>query len=64
MKRKGVKLLFHFFLLIMAGLIMPELAQGIADCPSGMTHYWKLDELSSPYVDFYGTNDATCTNCP
>lgn len=31
-----------------------------------MTHYWKLDETSgSPYVDFWGTADATCSGaCP
>jgi hypothetical protein len=34
-------------------------------CPADMTHYWKLDETTGPpYEDFYGTNDATCTNCP
>ncbi|MCC6963990.1 MAG: putative Ig domain-containing protein [candidate division Zixibacteria bacterium] len=36
-----------------------------ANCPPGMTHYWKLDETAGgPYDDYYGTNDATCTNCP
>ncbi len=29
-----------------------------------MSHYWRLDESSQPYVDSYGTNHATCTNCP
>lgn len=34
-------------------------------CPAGMTGYWKFDEASGgPYDDFFGTNDATCTNCP
>ncbi len=32
--------------------------------PAGMIHYWKLDELSSPYKDLYGIDNATCTNCP
>jgi len=34
------------------------------NCPDGMTHYWKLDDSNSPYEDSFGTNDATCTNCP
>jgi len=29
-----------------------------------MSHYWKLDETGPPYADFYGTDNATCTNCP
>jgi hypothetical protein len=34
-------------------------------CPTDMTHYWKLDETTGPpYEDFYGSNDATCTDCP
>jgi len=33
-------------------------------CPLDMTHYWKLDDSGAPYEDSYGTNDATCTNCP
>ena len=32
-------------------------------CPSGMIHYWKLDEDGQPYVDLYGSN-ATCSDCP
>ncbi|MGC2062334.1 MAG: LamG-like jellyroll fold domain-containing protein, partial [Thermodesulfovibrionales bacterium] len=34
-----------------------------ANCPSGMSHYWKLDENTAPFTDAYGT-DAVCTNCP
>ena len=37
---------------------------GRPSCPSEMTHYWTLDEASSPYSDEYGSSDATCTNCP
>jgi len=34
-------------------------------CPEGMVHYWKLDETSgAPYVDSYGSADASCTTCP
>ena len=34
-------------------------------CPEDMIHYWKLDETAgAPYLDSYGTNDATCINCP
>ncbi len=34
-------------------------------CPAGMTGYWKFDEASGgPYDDFFGTNDASCLNCP
>jgi hypothetical protein len=29
-----------------------------------MIHYWKLDENSPSYVDIYGNNNATCSNCP
>lgn len=35
----------------------------VYECPSGMIHYWDLDDNSSPYIDLYGLN-ATCTNCP
>jgi hypothetical protein len=34
------------------------------NCPSGMIHYWTLDEGGAPYIDYYGGNDALCTNCP
>ena len=33
-------------------------------CPEDMISYWKLDEDASPYIDSYGSGDATCTNCP
>jgi len=37
----------------------------LALCPEGISHYWKLDETGgTPYEDYSGTNDATCTNCP
>jgi lysophospholipase L1-like esterase len=36
----------------------------VLTCPSDMSHYWKLDETAQPYIDFYGGNNATCTNCP
>ena len=34
------------------------------DCAGEMSHYWKMDDAGSPYDDFYGTNNAVCTNCP
>lgn len=34
-------------------------------CPNGISHYWKFDETSGPpYEDYYGMNDAVCSNCP
>ncbi len=36
-----------------------------AGCPPGMTGYWQFDEAAGPtYDDFFGVNDAACTNCP
>ncbi len=51
-------------MILAAGLLIPAVAQP-AGCPTGMTGYWKFDESSGgPYDDFYGINNATCTNCP
>lgn len=34
-------------------------------CPADMLAYWKLDELSSPYDDFYYGHDGECAGtCP
>jgi uncharacterized repeat protein (TIGR01451 family) len=34
-------------------------------CPAGMIAYWKLDETSEPYDDFYDGHDGTCVaQCP
>jgi hypothetical protein len=33
-------------------------------CSGSMISYWNLDTGISPYEDIYGTNDATCVNCP
>lgn len=36
-----------------------------AGCPSGIRHHWKLDETSGPvYMDSYGSDTATCIDCP
>jgi lysophospholipase L1-like esterase len=36
-----------------------------AGCPAGVRHHWKLDEASGPaYTDSYGSDTATCVNCP
>ena len=46
-------------------LVSSMLSAQPAGCPSGMTGYWKLDDAAGgPYADFYGTNVASCTNCP
>ena len=34
------------------------------DCPEGIAHYWKFEEASAPYEDFWGDADATCADCP
>jgi hypothetical protein len=33
-------------------------------CPAEIAHYWRLDEAVAPYVDFWGTADGVCSNCP
>ncbi len=49
---------------ILLTMMAPVLAQP-AGCPTGMTGYWKFDEISGgPYDDFFGSNNATCSNCP
>ncbi len=51
-------------MVLVVGLAAPVFAQP-AGCPTGMTGYWKFDESSGPtYDDFYGVNNAACTNCP
>ena len=50
--------------ILVFGLVVPAVAQP-SGCPTGMTGYWKFDEVSGgPYDDFFGSNNATCTNCP
>jgi hypothetical protein len=54
-------------LLLMAVILPTHVAMSQSGCPSQMSHYWKLDETGGPpYLDFYGSNDATCTvdSCP
>ena len=34
------------------------------DCPNGITHYYHLDEASSPYKDTVGFSDATSSTSP
>ena len=34
------------------------------DCPNGITHYYHLDEISSPYKDTVGFSDATSSIPP
>ena len=51
-------------------IVSPAPAMGQSsnsNCPSDMTHYWKLNETpGQPYIDFItGTNNAACvTACP
>jgi lysophospholipase L1-like esterase len=46
------------------GIDLQDFAIQVTLCPSDMSHYWKLDDSSQPYLDSYGINDAVCTNCP
>ena len=39
-------------------------AGGLAGCPDGMTHYYKLEESGSPYEDSFGFTDAISSNPP
>jgi Concanavalin A-like lectin/glucanases superfamily len=36
----------------------------VATLYAGLTHYWKLDEVNSPYADSVGAASATCLTCP
>lgn len=59
-----IKMSAVFLTILAFGVIAPAIAQP-AGCPTGMTGYWKFDESSGgPYDDFFGTNNAICTNCP
>ena len=54
-------------LLLLAGSVFDYLPSVYANpdgCPSNISHYWKLDETASPYIDSYGGDSATCTSCP
>ena len=46
------------------GTVTQSFPLEVVSCPSGMIHYWKLDETGPPYVDFYGADNAACTYCP
>ncbi len=59
--RTPVPLRLLFVLVVFAGA--SALAQPVG-CPAGMTHYWQFEESGSPYDDYYGGSDATCTICP
>ena len=65
MKNQRVLGLIVFFIVLMCLFNYPSGALAQTEgCPSGISHYWKLDGNSSPYADFYGANAAECTNCP
>ena len=40
------------------------IAGNLAGSPAGMTHYYKLEESSPPYIDSFGFTDATSSNPP
>ncbi len=50
-------------LIVFAALLLTQ-ASAWAQCPTGISHYWKFNETAQPYRDTVGTNDATCTTCP
>lgn len=65
MKNQRVPGLIMFFIVLMFLFsYLTEAAAQTEGCPSGISHYWKMDGSSSPYADFYGANAAVCTNCP
>ncbi len=41
-----------------------QVAKPNPDCPQGITHYYHLDESSSPYKDFVGFSDGTSSSAP
>ena len=51
------------FLIVFAVLLLGQ-ASVQAQCPTGMTHYWKFSETGQPYQDTVGATSATCTICP
>ncbi|MGB9714852.1 MAG: LamG-like jellyroll fold domain-containing protein, partial [Thermodesulfovibrionales bacterium] len=60
---KATIILFVLLLTSIFGFV-PFIYAQTEGCPSEMLHYWKLDEGSQPYTDFYGSSNATCSNCP
>ena len=64
-QRSMGSLIIMFVHCILGLLMITSLAYAQpANCAGEMSHYWKMDETVSPYDDYYGTNDAVCTNCP
>lgn len=60
---------FHCLLYLMTTAILLFGATTVeaqpSGCPPGMTGFWKFDESAGgPYGDYFGSNDAICTNCP
>ncbi|MEW6053658.1 MAG: LamG-like jellyroll fold domain-containing protein [Nitrospirota bacterium] len=64
MRKRRKTLYYLVYCMLLMNIIAAGTASAVAVCPSEMLHYWKLDEGSAPYDDFYGTNNATCTVCP
>ena len=61
-KQKSVLMLFVTSLMMLVCFSASAVAD--VNCPNDMSHYWRFDDTGAPYEDSYGTNDATCTNCP
>jgi Concanavalin A-like lectin/glucanases superfamily len=51
--------LFHFFILAAAGLVF-ILSSPVhaAQCPTGVTSFWTLDDTAAPYLDSVGGNNG------
>jgi lysophospholipase L1-like esterase len=65
-KKVTLRMLILFLLLLSVNAFsyLSSAQAQIPGCPTGISHYWTLDEDNSPYGDSYGTTSATCTNCP
>ena len=62
--KKKKRLIPSLALIIAIGVVVFMPGLGFAECPDGITGYWKLDEFNttdSTYDDFVAGNDATIT---
>ena len=59
-----VRIFLSFILILLWHFILPD--QGQAQCPDGITAYWKLDRgTDGVYEDFTGDNNGVCAGeCP
>jgi len=66
-KHRQKRLYFFQAILFAALLFTVSTIEAAADCPNGISGYWKLDEtVSGSYFDEIGTNDGFCSGggCP